>query len=578
MRSDVLRGIVSTALLVLAGGISAFAQNGTLKLNVTPKQAYIFVDDKAISEASKHHSLALSAGEHKVELVNYGYQPVIRTVAIEAGKTTELSVSLEAIASKVSGAFGAITIEGADRDAVLLNGKTPNFFVGHGDEFNHDWWWKQELVVAPGTYQLTIQSGDKDVWSGEIKVSANQRVVVDASKGVRKTVPWTRGQKLGSVPRFSVGTASASVAVAKPTAELSVAAAQLNCGDASELKWTSSDAPQVEITPLGAVAGSGEQAIQPKQTTEYDLTAKGPGGTATASATVNVNSAIQANLQLSPAEIHYKRVGDNVVADSATALNWTTTNASSVSIDSLGTVDPTGTRSLTVAPEKNDFGPVDEKVSYTLTASNECGGAATQTVALHIVGSIEPGALAMRSVYFETDRPGKGNSEAALLPTERQTLETIATEFKKYLTYKPDATLMLSGYADRRGPRTYNQLLSERRTALAKRFLVEQGVPEANIETQAFGKGKNLTADDVKRMLDQDNDLGVEVRQKVIRKLNNIVLAYNRRIDFTLSSTGQESARVYPFNTDDFSRLVDRNGPRKSRGVELAAETEKMGN
>ncbi len=78
------------------------------------------MDDKAISEASKHHSLALSAGEHKVELVNYGHQPVTRTVAIEAGKTAELSVSLEAIASNVSGPFGAITIEGADRDAVLV--------------------------------------------------------------------------------------------------------------------------------------------------------------------------------------------------------------------------------------------------------------------------------------------------------------------------------------------------------------------------------------------------------------------------------------------------------------------------
>src|SRR5580704_5330250 len=313
MRSDLLRRFVPTSLLVLAGGVSAFAQTGKLDLNVTPKQAYIFVDDKAISEASKHHSLTLSAGQHKVELVNYGYQPVTRTVAIDAGKTTELSVSLEVVASKVSGPFGAITIEGADRDAILLNGKTPDFFVGNGDEVNHDWWWKQELVVPPGTYQLTIQSGDKDVWSGEVNVPASQRVVVDASKGVRKTVPWTRGQKLSSVPRFNVGTATATIAVAKPTAELSVAAAQLNCGDASELKWTSSDAPEVEITPLGGVGGSGEQAIQPKQTTEYDLTAKGPGGTATATATVNVNSAIQSNLQLSPAEIHYKRVGDNVV-------------------------------------------------------------------------------------------------------------------------------------------------------------------------------------------------------------------------------------------------------------------------
>ena len=86
--------ILSTVLLVLAGGISAFAQDGKLNIHVTPKQAYIFVDGRAISEASKHHSLSLSAGDHKIELVNYGYQPANRTVAITAGKTADLQVTL----------------------------------------------------------------------------------------------------------------------------------------------------------------------------------------------------------------------------------------------------------------------------------------------------------------------------------------------------------------------------------------------------------------------------------------------------------------------------------------------------
>ena len=67
-------------------------------------------------------------------------------------------------------------------------------------------------------------------------------------------------------------------------------------------------------------------------------------------------------------------------------------------------------------------------------------------------------------------------------------------------------------------------------------------------------------------------------RQKVIKKLDNLVLAYNRRVDLTLSSTGQESARVYPFNANDFARLVDQNAPRKAHGVEFAAEKEKIGN
>jgi len=567
------------ALFLLAAITSGLAQNGKLKLRVTPKQAYVFVDDRAISEASKHPSLSLSAGEHKVELVNYGYQPITRTVTITAGKTTNLEVALEAVAAKVSGPFGAIAIEGADRDAVLLNGKTPDFFVGHGDEFNTDFlWWKQELVVPSGSYQVNIESGDKEVWSGPVDVPANQRVVVDASKGVRKTVPWSRGEKLGTAPRFTAGVASATVAVAKPTAELAATAAHLNCGDSSQIKWSSTDAPQVEIKPVGAVAASGERAVQPRQTTTYDLTALGPGGTATSRVTVNVNTAVQANLSLSPAETHYKRVGDKVVEDSTAALNWSATNASDVAIGPLGAVDASGSRTLTVAPQKSDFGPVDETVNYTLKATNECGGAETQTVALHIVGSIEPGALSMRSVYFQTDRPGSLKSDAALLASEKQALQTIAEEFKKYLSFKSDARLLLTGYADRRGPKSYNQRLSERRAELAKRFLVEQGVPEANIETQAFGKEKSLTSEQVKQLLDQDAALSGEAREKVIRKLGNIVLAYNRRVDITLSSTGQESARAYPFNADDFARLADRNGLRKPRPVETAAEKASIGN
>jgi outer membrane protein OmpA-like peptidoglycan-associated protein len=581
MKSEVngSRLIRSAVLLLLAVALPALAQDGKLSLRVTPKQAYVFVDDRAISEASKHHTLSLSAGDHKIELVNYGYQGVTRTVTITPGKTTDLKVALQPVSSKVSAPFGAIAIKGADRDAVLLNGKTPDFFVGHGDEFNTDFlWWKQELVVPPGTYQVTVQQGDKDAWSGPVTVPANQRVIVDIPKGVRKTVRWRRGEKLGTVPRFTAGVASATVAVAKPTAELSATTAQVNCGESSQLKWTSSDAPQVEISPVGKVEASGEQAVQPKQTTTYELAAVGPGGTATSSATVNVNSAINAGMGLAPAEVHYKRVGDTVIEDETATLNWKAGNASSVSIDPLGAVDPSGSRTFTVAPQKSDPGSVDETVTYTLRAVNDCGGSQTQTVALHIVGSIEPGALAMRSVYFPTDRPRTAKSEAGLLPSEMDALKTVAEEFKKYLAYQADARLMLSGYADRRGPQSYNKRLSGRRTEAVKQFLVEQGVPESNIETQAFGKEKNLTTEEVKQLLDQDADLSADARQRVVKKLGNIVLAYNRRVDLTLSSTGQESARAYPFKADDFVRLVDRNAPKRPTGAKVAVAKAEIGN
>ena len=570
------RFFLSVALLTLTGGISSFAQDGKLVLHVTPKQAYLFVDGRAISEASKHRSLSLSPGDHKIELVNYGYAPSTQTVTITAGKDTNLDVNLTQATGTVSGPFGAMTIEGADRDAILLNGKTPDFFVGHGDEFNNDFIWKQELVVPPGTYQVSVLSGDKETWSGPVDVPANQRVVIDIPKGVRKTVPWSRGEKLSAIPRFTVGVASATVAVVKPTAQLSVTAAQVNCGDASQINWTSTDAPRVEITPVGPVATSGQQSVKPTQNTTYNLTATGPGGTVTSTATVDVNTAVQANLDLAPAEVHYKKVGDKVVVDDSTALNWTAKNASTVSLDG-STVDPTGSRTLQITPKKTDPGAVDENVTYTLNATNGCGGSETKTATLHIVGSIvQPEIKLARSVYFPTDRPRSLKTENALLDSEKETLKSIAAAFTQYLADQPDARLVLSGHADKRGTEAYNQPLSERRAALAKKFLVEQGVPEDKIETQAFGKEQNLSADQVKQQVDQDASLSPEDRQKALKKIQTIVLAYNRRVDITSKPTGQESAREYPFKAEDFARLVDRNGPAKPGSVEMAAKKEKI--
>jgi len=571
--------VLLTFLVIFAAGASAVAQDGKLRLHVNPKQAYLWVDDRAVSEASKHPSLELSAGEHKIELAKYGYTPITRTVTVTAGKTTDLDVTLEKVGETVSGPFGAIAIRGADRDAVLLNGKTPDFFVGHDDEFNTNFlWWKQELVVPPGTYEVTVQGGDKDIWSGQVSVAANQRVIVDIPKGVSKTEPWHRGEKLASVPRFAAGVASATVAVAKPSAEMSATDSQIYCGETSQLKWNSSDAPQVEISPTGTVSASGEQTVQPKQTTTYTLAATGPGGTTTSDVTINVDNAIDVDLSLSPAEVHYKRVGDEVLEDDSTALNWAAINASNVSIDGLGAVDPSGSNRLRVSPQQSEPGPVDETITYTLTATNDCGGAQTRTVALHIVGTIEPGALAMRSVYFPTDRPRQLISEADLLPSEQEELRSIAEAFKKHLAYKSDARLILAGHADRRGPDSYNQFLSKRRAEQVRRFLMEQGVPESSIDLQAFGKKENLTTEQVQQLLEQSPDLSAQTLETVTKKLGNIVLAYNRRVDLTLSTTGQESARAYPFNAEDFAALAERDPKKGLAPVQLAAEKVHIGN
>ncbi len=579
IKSEGSRNATLAMLLLLTGGLSCLAQDGKLVIHATPKQAYVFVDDHAVGEASRYHSLKLSSGNHKVELVNYGYAPETRTVTITDGQVTNIEVTLQATGTTVSPAFGAMTIEGAGHDAVLLNGKTPDFFVGHVDEFNHDWSWKQELVVLPGTYQMTILGPEKEVWSGPVDVPANQRVVIDIPKGVRKTIPWPRGEKLSALPRFTVGTASATVAVAKPTAELTASAAQVNCGDASQLKWSSTDAPSAQITPVGSVAASGEQSVLPNQTTTYQLTAVGPGGTATSTATVKVNTAVQSDLQVTPAEIHYKRVGDKVVEEGSAAMNWTAANASTISIDSVGTVDPSGSRTLPITPKKTDPGPVDETVTYTLSASNACGGSETKTATLHIVGIIEgpDTGLGLNSIYFPTNVPRSIATNEGLVPSQQVTLTSVADAFKKYLVNRPDAHLTLIGHADKRGPEGYNKALSDRRAEVAKNFLVGQGVPTDQLDIQGLGDDQNLTADQVKQLIEQNPALNEDERQKALEALHTLVLANNRRVDITLSSTGQESAQQYPFKADDFSTLVNRNGTNNG-SVQMAAEKEKIEN
>jgi outer membrane protein OmpA-like peptidoglycan-associated protein len=113
----------------------------------------------------------------------------------------------------------------------------------------------------------------------------------------------------------------------------------------------------------------------------------------------------------------------------------------------------------------------------------------------------------------------------------------------------------------------YNQALSERRVARTKQFLVEQGVPEGKIETSGLGKGDNLTAAQVKELVEQNPELNGAERGKALRNLNVIVLAQNRRVDVTLSTTGQQSVRLYPFNAADSLTLIDQRNLTQRKKV-----------
>lgn len=168
--------------------------------------------------------------------------------------------------------------------------------------------------------------------------------------------------------------------------------------------------------------------------------------------------------------------------------------------------------------------------------------------------------LALHTIYFATARPTIDHPERGLLDSQAAILEALAADFTSYLKYRPDAHLILSGHADPRGGAEYNKGLTDRRVARAKDFLVEHGVPADHIDTKSFGEEQQLTPDEIKQQMADNPDLTPEERQQLMKNFSVLVLANNRRVDITLSTTGQQSIRRYPFNAKDFLALISTKG------------------
>jgi OmpA family len=226
--------------------------------------------------------------------------------------------------------------------------------------------------------------------------------------------------------------------------------------------------------------------------------------------------------------------------------NWTST---------AGTVSGSG-NSATLTTAGAPAGSVT--VAATCTDSRGLTGQATTQVTLEnppVDHKLEA-RLALHSVYYIVNQPRPNDRTGGLLPSQQQTLTVLAADFKNYLQNKPDAHLILGGHADHRGTPEYNKALSQRRVDGVKNFLIAQGVPEANIDVKAFGEEDNLTTEQVKDAVDNNTELSTEERARILKNIAVVRMASNRRVDVTLSTTGQSSARVFPFNSTDALTLI----------------------
>jgi outer membrane protein OmpA-like peptidoglycan-associated protein len=259
--------------------------------------------------------------------------------------------------------------------------------------------------------------------------------------------------------------------------------------------------------------------------------------------------------------------------DNATVAvaNWTSSAGSIEGSGNSATLTTTGASAgtATVNATCTDSRGLTASTSSAVTVNNPPPPPAP------VVDKVLEARLLLHSVYFVTDKPSEKAPTAGMVKSQEETLVALATDFKKYLEAKPDAHLTLEGHADVRGSVPYNQALSERRVARVKGFLVEQGIPEAALDTKAFGKQHNLTAEEVKSAVEQNPEITAEEKARFLRNITVIKWASNRRVDVTLNTgTGQTetSVRQYPFNAADSLALIGgREADRKAAAAKRAA-------
>ncbi|MHB1022512.1 MAG: OmpA family protein [Acidobacteriaceae bacterium] len=185
-----------------------------------------------------------------------------------------------------------------------------------------------------------------------------------------------------------------------------------------------------------------------------------------------------ANITADPVSID---LGQSVV------LNWRTTNATSVSIDGLGTVNSNGTQ--TVAPTTS--------TDYHLVAKGD-GGTAEADVRVTVRVPEVPTAPAstdntdeaifkqnVQDVFFDYD-------SYDLRPDARTSIEHSAA----FLSSHPGVRIVIGGYCDDRGSAEYNLALGENRANAAKTALVNAGVAANRIRVISYGKEKQFCTEE----------------------------------------------------------------------------------
>lgn len=179
-----------------------------------------------------------------------------------------------------------------------------------------------------------------------------------------------------------------------------------------------------------------------------------------------------ANITVTPGTI---TPGQSVV------LNWTTTNATDVSIDGIGPVPSSGTKNESPAQTttyhlvaSGDGGTADATATVTVSQPQAATAPTEQLTETEFEQNVKP-------VFFDYD-------SYSIRPDAQQTISQDAA----FLQSHPNARILIAGYCDDRGSIEYNLALGQNRANSAKSALVQAGIDGSRIRTISYGKEKQF--------------------------------------------------------------------------------------
>jgi peptidoglycan-associated lipoprotein len=172
---------------------------------------------------------------------------------------------------------------------------------------------------------------------------------------------------------------------------------------------------------------------------------------------------------------------NTITAGQSTTLIWKTDYATDVSIDQLGKVDPSGSRTVTPAESttyrllaRNDSGTQEATARVTVTAAT-----VTTTTTTTNQTEAQLFAQSIKDVFFDYDSYDISQQYQRVLQADAS-----------FLKQHPNMKFLIEGHCDERGSTEYNLALGDNRANSIKQALISLGISADRIRTISYGKEK----------------------------------------------------------------------------------------